>query len=180
MVSFHVTERSRGGQEGRERGERADGPLQRDPADIARECGPLRHGADTLGGICFPTASSRWGGMRARHRGRRSERRQTHVALHLGEGIEISDIASANGTFVKDAVGSPPTQPLVLEQPFVIGDSALSCAPPACRDRAPADRHLGEVRERPGWGDAGGRRSKMLVLAYGPSVNGCRQAASRS
>ena len=53
----------------------------------------------------------------------------------------------------------------MLEQPFVIGDSALvvraTGLPRSCAKRI---RHLGEVRERPGWGDAGGRQSKMLVL----------------
>ena len=89
-----------------------------------------------------------------------------HVALHLGAGIEISDLESANGTFVNGTRLVPHRpQPLMLGQPFFIGDSALvvhsTVLPRSCAKRITASARSAERLGPIGGGD---RQPKMLVL----------------
>src|SRR5262245_10181088 len=49
-----------------------------------------------------------------------------HAALHLGADVELSDLGSANGTFIGTTRLAPHRpQPLTLGETFFIGDSAL-------------------------------------------------------
>jgi transcriptional regulator with AAA-type ATPase domain len=92
---------------------------------------------------------------------------RVHAALHLGTEMQLSDLGSANGTFLNEARLSPHhPQPLIQGQTFFIGDSAL-----VVRDthlpRTSAKRvyQMGEVRERLNRAARGGDPGRgMLVV----------------
>jgi DNA-binding NtrC family response regulator len=91
---------------------------------------------------------------------------RVHAALHLGAEIQISDLDSANGTFLERTRLAPhQPQPLIAGQTFFIGDSALvvrtTPLPRACAKRV---RGVDEVSERLDRRAAGGRPSPMLVV----------------
>ncbi|HEX6766644.1 MAG TPA: FHA domain-containing protein, partial [Polyangiaceae bacterium] len=51
---------------------------------------------------------------------------RSHAALHVGKEVELSDLGSANGTFLgSDRLGKGDARPLANGQSFFIGDSAL-------------------------------------------------------
>ena len=89
-----------------------------------------------------------------------------HAALHVGAEIALSDLESANGTFV-DGTRLVPHRPqaLKLGQPFFIGDSTLvihnTVLPRSCAKRV---NGIDEVRRRLASIGGGDRLPRMLVL----------------
>ena len=89
-----------------------------------------------------------------------------HAALHVGAEIALSDLESANGTFL-DGTRLVPHRPqaLKLGQPFLIGDSTLvihsTVLPRSCAKRV---KGMDEVRKRLASIGGGDRLPRMLVL----------------
>jgi DNA-binding NtrC family response regulator len=94
-----------------------------------------------------------------------------HAALQVGGEILLSDLGSANGTFLGGQRLVPgDARRLAAGQPFFIGDSALAVCPTSLPRRCPRRvSTLDEVRERfralAGAGaDAGPHGARMIVL----------------
>ena len=100
-------------------------------------------GTATLGRHLLRTASWRWDGTRPRPSWWMTRASPECMLPSRRHRIELSDLESANGTFLDGTRLVPHRpQPLKLGQPFFIGDSALVVRARSCRERArSASRH---------------------------------------